>query len=624
MAASATREGMMRKDRNRAVADPAVERKGPLPRRILVLVVAAVAGIAGAMTAGGAGLANDAATGAQDRDRSPRFIVTLAPGVAERAHETAERPAATTLDGRVLVIVTRNGDTEPRLQGPGLTENTPPYWGIDVDGLSAKRSVELRGGDKRVYGFPLPALNDLPEGEYHVQAFMNVYETFHRSDGSTVKLHMPCGDGHRVIWGTGNVYSDVQKVQITNSSKPVRLELSQVIPPFYPTPPGGTCQQVNTPESQHVKLVKIKSELLSKFWGRRMYIAASVLLPKGYEEHPEARYPVIYAMNHHPRAYSAAGSQNPNQSLVFGNFNEAGTNPFSQSWLADNRRRVIVVRPLSENPFYDTSYWVDSPNVGPYGRVLTEELLPEIDRRFRTIGESWARTQTGGSSGGWMTLAPQVFYPDLFGGAFALFPDNPDFRSFWLINLYQDANAYWNLSEWRRWPRPYIRDHLTGNTIATTEEWAHLELAIGGDKHRSGEYFHQLEATWGPQGPDGYPLPAWDALTGEIDPAAAEQYRKYDISAYLAQNWSTLEPKLRGRLFFWVGDDDNYFLDQGIKLLRERLATLSPPSDAQFVILPDTGHGGPSFSTPAQRVELMANHMANQAPAGADVTTWLY
>jgi hypothetical protein len=598
-----------------------LNRTSAVTRRILVVVAA----VTGAMAVGGVVLAKDTATRC-DREPSLRFIVTLAPGVAEEAHETAERSPQKTLDGRIFVIVTRNGKTEPRLQGPGLSEDTPPFWGINVSRLSDKGSVMLRGGDARVFGYPLPALNDLPEGEYYVQAFMNVYETFHRSDGSTVQLHMPCGDGHRVMWSTGNIYSDIQKVQITNSSKPVRLELSHVIPPLYPTPPGGTCQQANPPESQHVKFVKIKSELLSEFWGRPMYIAANILLPKGYEEHPEARYPVIFVMAHHPRAYNIDGTpRNPLITLTFGSFKEDGSNAFSQWWLADGTPRVIIVRPLSENPFYDTSYWVDSPNVGPYGEALIRELLPVIDKRFRTIGETWARTLIGASSGGWMSLAQQVFYPDLYGGAFVFCPDNLDFRSFWLINLYRDQNAYWNLTEWRKWPRPYIRNHLTGNTVVTTEQWAHLELAIG-DESRSGEYFHHLEATWGPQGPDGYPLPAWDPLTGEIDHAAAERYRKYDINAYLTDNWSTLEPKLRGRLFFWVGDDDNFFIDRGVKLLQQQLASLSPPSDAKFHINPDMGHCWRLWRpfTPVQIVELLANHMAEHAPSDADITSWRY
>lgn len=582
---------------------------------IKVIVVAAVAGVVGAMTTGGAGFASATATGAGDP--SPRFIVTLAPGVAEKAHRTAERPAAETLDGRIFVIVTRNGETEPRLQGPGLDQNAPPFWGLDVNGLSSNGSVELNAGGAGVYGFPLPSLNDLPEGEYFVQAFMNVYETFHRSDGSTVKLHMPCGDGHRVIWSTGNIYSDVQQVRITDSSEPVRLELSNVIPPFYPTPPDGTCQQANFPESQHVKFVKIKSELLSEFWGRPMYVAAKVLLPKGYQERPDARYPVIWSMSHHPRAYSFEGFF-----LGIGNFDEAGTDPFSQFWLADGTPRVIIVQPLSENPFYDTSYWVNSPNAGPYGDVLTQELQPEIDKRFRTVGQPWSHTLTGCSSGGWMALAPQVFYPDLFGGAFVFAPDTVDFRSWWTINLYEDKNAYWNLSEWRKWPRPYIRDNfdLTGNTAATMEEWGHLELAMG-DKSRSGEYFHHQQATWGPQGPDGYPLPAWNALTGEIDPAAAEQYRKYDLSAYLAANWATLEPKLRGRLQFWVTNEDTYFVNLGVRSLEEKLTTLSPPSDAQFNYSREA-HCQIPARDPVQLLQSMADFMAAHAPAGADVS-WL-
>lgn len=598
------------------VGAPALDGKARLTRRIFVLVAAGA--LLGAMTSGDATLATERG----DHGPGPRFIVTLAPGVAEEAHETAERTPSETLDGRVLVIVTRDSSTEPRLQGAGLDQNAPPFWGINVNDLSSEGSVELSAGGTGVSGFPLRSLNDLPEGEYFVQALMNVYETFRRSDGTTVKLHMPCGDGHRVIWGTGNVYSDVQKVRITGASKPVRLELSRVIPPLDPTPPGGTCQQANPPESEHVKFVKIKSELLSAFWGRPMYVAASVLLPKGYGEDPQVAYPVIWAMNHHPRAYSFTG-QSPGFSLVFGNFKEAGTDPFSQFWLADGTPRVIIVRPLSENPFYDTSYWVNSPNAGPYGDALTDELLPEIDRLFRTVGQPWSRTLTGCSSGGWIAAAAQVFYPDLFGGAFVFAPDVVDFRSWWTTNVYEDTNAYSNLTEWREWPRPYIRDNfdLTGNTAATAEDWGHLELAMG-DKSRSGEYFHQLQATWGPQAPDGYPLPAWDPLTGEIDPAAAEQYRKYDISAYLAANWATLEPKLRGgRLQFWVTNEDTYFLNLAVRSLQEKLTTLSPSSDAQFNYSRGV-HCQIPARMPARLVQNMADFMAARAPTGADITSW--
>jgi len=539
---------------------------------------------------------------------APLFRVVLAPSVAAQAHGVAEQPHSETLDGRVYIIVSRRGDVEPRLQGPGMDQDAPPIWGIDVDGLRAGGRVELGGNDSRVYGFPLPALKDLPEGQYFVQALMNVYETFHRSDGSVVKLHMPCGDGHRIIWSTGNIYSDVKKVNITREGGPIELELAHVIPPFYKTPPGGTCQQANLPESEHFKFLKFKSELLSRFWGRPMYIAASIILPRGYNEHSDTRYPVIFLMDHHPRAYRFAGGGN----IV--DVAEDGGGTFPRWWLGPDSPQVILVRPLSENPYYDTSYWVNSPNAGPYGDVMSQELLPEINRRFRTIDAPWARTLTGCSSGGWMAAAVQVYQPDLFGGAFVFAPDIVDLRSLWVLNLYEAPNAYWNQTEWRRWPRPYLRDDKTGNIIASTEEWAHLELAMGG-RDRSGEYFAWQEATWGPKAEDGYPLPKWDPLTGKIDRDAVQQYRHYDISAYLKTNWAALEPKLRGgRLKFFVTETDNYYTNRALHYLQEQLAALRPASDAEFTFFPSGPHCGTPI-TQEQLFDRMAKFMTSQSPA---------
>jgi S-formylglutathione hydrolase FrmB len=540
----------------------------------------------------------------------PVFTITLAPGVAMQAHNAAEQPRSDSLDGRVYVIVSRHAGVEPRLQGPpGMDLNAPPIWGLDVDGLHTGSRVELGVSDPRVYGFPLAALKELPEGTYFVQAFMNVYETFHRSDGSTVKLHLPCGDGHRIMWSTGNIYSDVKKINVTRGGEPIELELSHVIPAHDVTPPAGTCQQGNLPQSQHVKFVKMKSERLSHFWGRPMYVAATVILPKDYEDHPDVRYPVIFWMEHHPRAYSVDGNESWRLSVW-----EDGRDTFSRWWLGANSPRVIVVLPLSETPYYDTSYWVNSPNVGPYGDVLTQELLPEINRQFRTIDAPSARTLTGCSSGGWMAAAPQVFYPDLFGGAFIFSPDVVDLRSFWLINLYKDDNAYWNQSEWRRWPRPYIRDKV-GNTSSTTADWAHLELAMG-NKSRSGGYFGQLDATWGPQGADGYPVPRWDPLTGRIDRVAVQQYRNYDLSAYLETNWATLEPKLRGRrLQFFVTEDDNFYYNLAVHLLEQRVSKLTPAADAQFKYFPSGGHCGAPI-TNQKLLERMAKFMTDHTGAG--------
>ena len=59
--------------------------------------------------------------------------------------------------------------------------------------------------------------------------------------------------------------------------------------------------------------------------------------------------------------------------------------------------RALVITVNHPVPFFDDSYAVDSANVGPYGTAIWEELVPEIERRYRGIGEGWARGVLGGS-----------------------------------------------------------------------------------------------------------------------------------------------------------------------------------------------------------------------------------
>jgi hypothetical protein len=528
----------------------------------------------------------------------PRFEVALDRAAANSA-----------LDGRVYVIVTRDASSEPREQ-IDVPDGTP-FWGLDVDGLRPGRTVTLSGGDRDVFGYPLRSLDDLPAGEYRVQAFMNVYSTFRRSDGSVVKLHMPCGDGHDIFGGTGNLYSAVQTVRVGQGSRrPVRLSLSELIPPSDPVPPGGTCQQGNPADSAHVKHVKIRSELLTRFWGRPMYIAANVLLPAGYDEHAGVRYPVVYQHGHYP-------GPNPFS------FREDGGNAFSQWWLSSEPRdRVIAVTFRHENPYYDDSYAVNSANLGPYGDAITKELMPELERRFRMVGAEWARSLTGGSTGGWESLAQQVFYPDLYAGTFSTCPDPVDFRYHQIVNVYGDQNAYFTEFEWNRVPRPGARS-VDGNVRYTMEDENHWELALG-DKGRSGGQWDIWEAVYGPQGPDGYPARVWDKLTGEIDHGVAERWRPMDIRQYLQANWTALAPKLTGKLHIYTGDDDTYYLENAVKLLEQSFASLQPSPQATIQYGNDQPHCYTPFATSQDLIATMATFMREHAPAGSDTTSWSY
>ena len=116
---------------------------------------------------------------------------------------------------------------------------------------------------------------------------------------------------------------------------------------------------------------------------------------------------------------------------------------FHDLWMADDTPRMILVGLDGAGPLGDP-YQVNSANHGPYGDAVTRELIPHIERTFRGIGRGSARVLDGGSTGGWVSLALQVFYPDFWSGTWSFCPDGVDFRSFQLVNIYEDRNAYVN------------------------------------------------------------------------------------------------------------------------------------------------------------------------------------
>jgi hypothetical protein len=215
---------------------------------------------------------------------------------------------------------------------------------------------------------------------------------------------------------------------------------------------------------------------------------------------------------------------------------------------------------------------VNSANLGPYGDAIMYELIPEIERRFRGIGQGWARFTYGGSTGGWEALAVQIFYPEEFNGTFAACPDPIDFRAYTTVNIYEDRNAYFTEGTHRRVKKPGKRDWL-GHVSATVEDMNHFELALG-TRSRSGQQFDIWEAVYSPVGPDGYPARLFDKLTGEMDPRVAAHWREnYDLRHILERDWVKLADKLRGKIHIYCGDMDNYYLNNAVYLMEDFLKT---------------------------------------------------
>lgn len=523
--------------------------------------------------------------------------------------------ASQKLDGRAYFLVSRASDLaageEPRDEVDVI--GATALWGKDVDRLRPGGSTVLRGGTEdgtRTYGYPVKTLGDLPRGQYVVQAFFNVYETAKRADGTTVKVHFPCGDGGNLWNSPGNLYSTPKTVTI-NPRRATRLDLKldNKIEPTDPVPAGGTCQQGNPTDSTHVRHVKIRSEALSTYWGRDIYVAADVLLPEGYDNpaNRTVRYPMEISEGHYP-------GNAPHR------FTEEKTNDFSKWWLSGDAPRFISVQFRTENPFYDDSYNVNSANLGPYGDALNKELLPQLDRKFRSIGAPWSRVLTGGSTGGWISLATQIFYPNSYGGVWSGYPDSLDFHAHQVINLYDDQNAYRNENPWTDVDRPSARE-TSGDTRYTMGQENHWELAMG-TKGRSMGQWDIWNAVYGPQGPDGYPAQPWDKATGEIDHAVVDQWKPMDLADYIEKNWSKIGPDLKGKIHVYVGDNDNYFLDNGVDKFDAVVSKLSNPApDAQFLYGQNAGHGWTPW-TIQEQFDIMADHIVDQAPNQAKTRQW--
>jgi Putative esterase len=534
------------------------------------------------------------------------------------------------LDGRLLLLLSTDPSSEPRFQIDD-TPRSQMVFGMTVDGWKPGETAKV---DAAAWGYPMRSLKDVPPGDYTVQAVLNKYETFHRADGKTVKLHMDQGEGQHWNISPGNLYSKPVKVHLGQDGAPVSVALTEVIPPIQ-----------EPADTKYIRHIRIQSVALTKFWGRPMFVSAVLLVPEGFDEHTEAHFPLIIFHDHFVSGFDDFRTTPPDPNLkpdYSERFHLAGYNriqqeeayKFYQQWTSPKFPRVLIVKIQHANPFYDDSYAVNSANVGPYGDAIENELVPAIEKKFRGIGQGWARFVYGGSTGGWEALAVQVFYPDHYNGAFAACPDPIDFHEYMNIDLYNDRNAFYLQGAHKRVAQPAMRDYL-GHTLITTEDNNAYELALG-DHGRSGEQFDIWQAVYGPVGEDGYPQPIFDKETGEIDHKVADYWREhYDLEAKLEREWTTNGPKLAGKIHIYVGSDDTYFLNNAVYRMEDFLKeTKNPPYGGEVTYGPRAEHcwnGDPTLPNALSRLHYntmylpkILEQIQKTAPAGADLTSWRY
>jgi hypothetical protein len=502
---------------------------------------------------------------------------------------------------------------------PDAAGDLEGLFGLDVNGLKPGEAAVV---DASALGYPVRSLGQLPAGDYQVQAVLNVYETFKRADGHIVKLPPDRGEGQQWTRKPGNLFSKPQRLHVDPASGGViRLSLTEKIPPI--EPPKDT---------KYVKHLRIQSKLLSDFWGRPMFLGAIVVLPEGYDEHPQAHYPLLVNEGHFPSDFNGFRTEPPAPGEGGERARQQNQYRLYQDWTSGRLPHVLLLLIQHANPYYDDSYAVNSANVGPYGDAIVRELIPEVERRFRGIGQGWARGQYGGSTGGWEVLAQQVFYPDEYNWTYCMCPDPIDFHAYQIVNIYDDTNAYWQEGPFGRVPRPEMRNTL-GLVNATMEPAVRREEVIG-TKGRSAEQFAIWQAVFSPVGTDGYPKPIWDVATGAIDKDVAKYWQEhYDLNYIMQRDWATLGPKLVGKLHITVGDMDTWYLNNAVHRFQDFLdSPKNPYKVAEFEYGYQQPHcySGGNGLPPTERAALLqrmvtafATRIEQTAPREADMS-WKY
>ena len=461
--------------------------------------------------------------------------------------------------GRLFVVLSRSAVPEPRMQIGITGMQTSPVIARDVVGFNFKTTMILNQSDAL---FPLQSLSDLPVGEYFVQALLQTNQDILVPDAP------------------GNVFSHVVKARIdAGKGGTVKLTLDQQLPADELPPDSGL-----------VRFRKLRSERLSRFYGRPIYLRAGVILPRGFDDSPARRYPLRVQIGGFGTRYTIVRELMKDDS------------EFRKAWLSDEMPRLVYLHLDGAGPLGDP-YQINSANHGPFGDAVTEELIPEIEREFHCVSRPQSRVVSGSSTGGWVALALQIFYPDFFNGAWAGYPDPVDFRAYELIDIYSDENAYVNAMGFER---PSARA-LNGDVQFTVRHECQMENVLGSRNSytMSGAQWGSWNAAFGPRDAEGRPVPLWDPLTGRINHQTAESWKRFDLRLVLQQNWPSLGPRLRGKLRIWVGEADDYFLNEGVHLLDDFLRQADPPAEARVEFGSRRRHGW----EPHSETELMREMM---------------
>ena len=170
------------------------------------------------------------------------------------------------------------------------TRKSQMVFGITVDGWRPDSSLAV--GDA-ARGYPRASVKDTAAGRvYGSGRSQHLRDFFIAPTARPIKLAPDRGEGQH--WNLCPGQSAVETTQGPHrlGARPIEVVMDDVDPPDpAPSLTPNTC-------------ATSASRLLSftKFWGLPIYLSAVVLVPEGFDSHPEARYPLIisFTITSHP------------------------------------------------------------------------------------------------------------------------------------------------------------------------------------------------------------------------------------------------------------------------------------------------------------------------------------
>jgi len=453
-------------------------------------------------------------------------------------HIFIERSFASPVSGRLLLFIAPPSGDGSQVDISMMSPVSVYVAAKEVSSLAPGESIDIDADD---LVFPRP-LSQAPAGSYQVQAVLDVHHSYNYNGRAP-----------------GDLISAPITLDLPFSTAPT-LTLAQVVP----EPPDPLVNRTDVAAA--LKPLDFVSSVLTHFWVREIHMRGWVLLPPGYDNHPNDTYPTIYFT--HGFGGSLQGMRARFAAVLYDRMKQ-GKMP-EMIWVM-----------LDESSPAGTHEFADSVNNGPWGTALTTEFLPYIEAHYRMDARPTGRFLQGHSSGGWSTLWLQTHYPKVFGGTWSTSPDPSDFHFFSTIDLYAPHANFYRNSDGT--PNPILRDQ--GQPRATMQQLAGLESVLGDYGGQLGSF----EWVFSPRGPDGRPQHLFNRVTGDIDPDVAAYWRShYDIVEYLNANWKTIGADLRGKIHLVVGTDDTFYLDGAAHSLELALSRLG--GDPHFTYLPGRSH----------------------------------